>query len=625
MNHQAVPQPIEPTVWRALLKAAPLILVAAVTTVLIHNAGWLGCFENSAIDSLVRLRPVSAEHVFVVGITDSDYTRIFDDRSPLDSEKVCRLVKAIAAGEPRVIVVDLDTSNQSYRNVSLPDKPAIVWAASIDDKQNSPSLELNASSTENAKPFLTAETVLGGLPNSETLSGVATFPRDPDGVIRWYTRYVRLASKSADQTQKYQLKPTLAWSAVQAYKDTSQDSAPSDEKLLLASTSRSDYVPRISAGDLLEISQGPGWKALVKGKIVLLGGYFENARDTFFCTDGKIQGVELQAQAIESELQRGGIPKANPWLLLVAQLLASLAFVVVNHFLPGFRGLLFGFSLIPVAAILLSVLLFSSSYLWFDFVPVMLTVQLLFLYGHVQRIRRQNQELLMVNSELLNTRNELARAIDQGAELERKRLAQELHDDTLGKLFQVSVYLQPHAESTADGGKLAKGLSTVHAAMAGIRAIMMNLYPPVLDKFGLSAAIKELALSQSDSATEVEASIAPEAPIDDLPKETQLCIYRIVQEALNNARKHSGATKILVSLSSDEGKTTLSVIDNGKGMLTTVDAGTGVDTAKTNSYGIHGIKNKASLMGAEVKWNSPPPGYDSGTEVLVEILAKATS
>ncbi len=634
---------------RSIIHALPIVLAVSLITACIHSFGWLRPFETTTLDTLITLNPVSAKHVYLVEIQNADYKNIFENKSPLAPEKVAQLVEAIEVGEPKVIVVDLDTSDERFKGMKLPASAAsVVWARHAkglpnedeNTKQKSDAVNggqhaeskqsenqsRNRASNDPSSKLLYADRVLGkeasgaiGLP----LSGLSILPMDSDGVIRHYCRYVNAVEANSASAR---MLATLPWVAVQTFlADHKEDAHPSDEEMVLASVGGRKYLPRISASDLLEIYQELGWKEAVKGKVVLLGGDYDAARDDYLSASGRMPGVELLAEAIESELSRGGIHPVNTVWLVITQVLASFIVVAINSRFPGTRTALIGLLAIPFAAFLFSLLSFSSLYLWVDFVPVLFAVQLLYLFEHIKRVRQQNvelnkanhelrqvnAELKQANTELVRARHELATAVDQGAEQERKRLAQELHDDTLGQLFQVSVGLQPLSSSSDDGEKIGKVLGTVHQTMANIRKIMMNLYPPVLEKFGLCAAIEELCTNHSGGALEISFSDQSGKLPERFDKKTQLALYRIIQEALNNVRKHSQASRAEITLSQSNGCFTLSVIDNGKGI--------GNPTERTDSYGLPGMRNKAALVGAKIMWISPPTTRPSGTELRVEL------
>src|SRR5262249_57982174 len=104
---------------------------------------------------------------------------------------------------------------------------------------------------------------------------------------------------------------------------------------------------------------------------------------------------------------------------------------------------------------------------------------------------------------LIKACREWARAVSRGAEDERKRLAEEIHHDTLGKLFRVTTYINPLVKAKSDDDAAAKALAVVSEASDGIRRIMNNLYPAVLDNLGISDAVREIVDEARDAGIEI--------------------------------------------------------------------------------------------------------------------------
>ncbi|HEX2123016.1 MAG TPA: sensor histidine kinase, partial [Thermoanaerobaculia bacterium] len=152
----------------------------------------------------------------------------------------------------------------------------------------------------------------------------------------------------------------------------------------------------------------------------------------------------------------------------------------------------------------------------------------------------------------------------------------------------------------------------VDEAIAAVRRIASELRPPVLDDFGLPAAIHFAADDfQRDTSIACEVSIRP----DDFPAEatTAIVLYRILQEALTNVARHSGATSVEVRLRSDERDLLLEVRDNGRG----------VEEAQIHdptSLGLTGMRERAALVNGELRIEGVPA---RGTIVSVRIPVTA--
>ena len=154
-------------------------------------------------------------------------------------------------------------------------------------------------------------------------------------------------------------------------------------------------------------------------------------------------------------------------------------------------------------------------------------------------------------------------------EEERSRLARELHDDLTQRMAAVAIDAGrlERLISGSDGTPKAL-LERVRQQMAelsrDVHGLSRRLHPSVLDDLGLAAAI------ESENRAFFERGGAPvefssEGSFDTLPRSRQLALYRIVQEALRNVSKHSGADEVRMALSSDGQTVRLSVSDNGRG------------------------------------------------------------
>ena len=203
----------------------------------------------------------------------------------------------------------------------------------------------------------------------------------------------------------------------------------------------------------------------------------------------------------------------------------------------------------------------------------------------------------------------------EAQELERRRLAGEIHDGISQRLVSLWYHLLA-AEDAVDNPDLvrqelgkAKELST--AALDEARAAIMGLRPFVLDDLGLGPGLE--SLGRASAGVEVEVEVEPV----DLPAHVEVALYRIAQEALQNVVKHAGATTVLIRLApSDEG-VRLVVSDDGQGFDEASIAG----AEDRHSYGLVGIRERAELIGASLTITSRP-GTGTSVEVLVPVPAR---
>ena len=207
----------------------------------------------------------------------------------------------------------------------------------------------------------------------------------------------------------------------------------------------------------------------------------------------------------------------------------------------------------------------------------------------------------------------------EGAEDERRRIAMDLHDQSLSDLSAILRGLQSMAESQADPTTHEKTIvleQDLERAIANLRDIMNNLHPQTLDILGLGAAL-EAHLEQhcnTEELPEYHLYIDPEVSKLDLERLKQLTLYRIAIEAIQNVIKHARATRYEVNLEMCENTVVLSVEDNGKGMDDTSSPGSG--------RGLNNIRERARAISAEVDWK--PSRFSSGTRFELTLPCEAT-
>ncbi len=180
----------------------------------------------------------------------------------------------------------------------------------------------------------------------------------------------------------------------------------------------------------------------------------------------------------------------------------------------------------------------------------------------VQRARRAQQE----------RETAMRRAVEASDE-ERRRIAGTLHDGVVQQLAAVSFAVAGDAERAAQAGqpalaeRLQDSSETVRSAMAGMRSLLVDLYPPSLRNGGLALALRDLAGTVDGSGARVTLDV-DRALADHLSPEAQEAMYRIAQECLRNAAKHAAAKNVTVRLSSVDGPpgvARLEIHDDGVG------------------------------------------------------------
>ena len=194
---------------------------------------------------------------------------------------------------------------------------------------------------------------------------------------------------------------------------------------------------------------------------------------------------------------------------------------------------------------------------------------------------------------------------------ERRRVAAELHDEVgqgmTAILLQLSTLVADADEPVRSA--LEELQSVARANLDEVRRIARHLRPTVLDDLGLPFALIALAEAAEDATgVPVECTIEESAPA--LPPATELAFYRIAQEALTNVSRHSEASSVVLSLTSNDGIVFLEIRDDGKGMLYAEDAEGG---------GIRGMRERATAVGAELDITTSP---GRGVRVTVSAALK---
>ncbi|MCB2226041.1 MAG: PAS domain S-box protein [Desulfarculaceae bacterium] len=206
---------------------------------------------------------------------------------------------------------------------------------------------------------------------------------------------------------------------------------------------------------------------------------------------------------------------------------------------------------------------------------------------------------------------ELSRRLIGAQEDERKRLAQDLHDEMGQLLSALKIGLQGEAARRGGGPEMDRLIRLTQKVMDRVRALAYNLRPAILDSFGLAAAARDLCEALSEAGLlQVETEIQ-EVPLDLAP-EVSLSIYRCLQEALNNVVRHSRSGWAKVELAMEGNLIRMAVSDRGRGFdveAVLEDGGAG------RSLGLLGIRERMNLLGGHLELTSSP----QGTRLVVEV------
>ena len=226
----------------------------------------------------------------------------------------------------------------------------------------------------------------------------------------------------------------------------------------------------------------------------------------------------------------------------------------------------------------------------------------------VELTKAFNAMLVRLESE----RREATRLAVAAQEGERRRIAQELHDEIGQGLTAALLQIEGAAYDAPESlrGRLSEASETVRTSLEDARGVASRLRPEALDDLGLESAITALATRLTRQAgLTIDVDLAEGLP--RLPPEDEIVVYRVTQEALTNVLRHSQASHAWVCLGRREDSLCLTVSDNGVGLDDGPPGG-----------GILGMRERALLIGADLRIRSREGG---GAEVLLEIpVGRAT-
>jgi signal transduction histidine kinase len=198
----------------------------------------------------------------------------------------------------------------------------------------------------------------------------------------------------------------------------------------------------------------------------------------------------------------------------------------------------------------------------------------------------------------------------EAQELERRRLARELHDETGQALTSILLGLKALEERMADPASRAAAeelRELVVSTLQDVRRLAVELRPSALDDFGLVAALERLTASFTEQ-TGISVDFQTALADTRLPEEVETALYRIVQESLTNVVKHARARRVSILLARKGGTVKAVVEDDGRGFDPAGQTGDG--------YGLVGMRERLALLGGRLEVES---GRDAGTTIAAEV------
>jgi PAS domain S-box-containing protein len=246
---------------------------------------------------------------------------------------------------------------------------------------------------------------------------------------------------------------------------------------------------------------------------------------------------------------------------------------------------------------------------------VMMSTNALMSEGKITGFEHIARDVTLERQQQANVRAYIQQ-ITRAQEEERKRIARDLHDDVspdiiilIQKLDNITSTQRPRAEVRA---ALNEVREQAVKALEGLRATAQGLRPRIIDDLGLVAALEWIA-EELERDQKVHISVHTKDMDRKLSSETQILLFRIAQEALNNIRKHAHASNVAIKLEGGENGVVMTITDDGQGFKAP-DKIEGMVSA--GRLGLMGMHERARLLNGALRIKSAP---GKGTEITVRL------
>lgn len=199
---------------------------------------------------------------------------------------------------------------------------------------------------------------------------------------------------------------------------------------------------------------------------------------------------------------------------------------------------------------------------------------------------------------------------------EARRISRELHDDTGHSLLALKLYLEMIYKELPRSliilrKKTKDALALVKNILKEVRSMMLNLRPAKLDELGLASALR-FCIKTIYPIFRIRVFLKISSNFPRLPRSMEIVIYRVVQEALSNAARHSQANKVKIYLQFEQQSISLIIKDDGIGF----NIERVLEKKSNRSFGLFGIKERVSLLGGTANIKSQ---LNKGTEIIISL------
>lgn len=407
---------------------------------------------------------------------------------------------------------------------------------------------------------------------------------------------------------------------------------------------------------LIDLIQGEITPSVLEGKIVILGSGLKSKlmKDqilqpfdrSLFISDSEVQAVLLANLLNKSYLFNFSL-KDYLFHFVIFSMVLGIVFCSV----PIVQGAVIMLAL-SITQVLFGLITYNSHNFLIELFPILFVLASSFIIGSLVflqlNLQEQNLELgealsmlgsrskelefsqkelkgknIQLNDAFLELHKnmqelkEVRKLLSGKSEEERKRIARELHDDTLARITDLRISL----ESIINGGNISldekKQLYTSVQILGDVtsemRRIINALRPSMLDNvLGLIPAIENLLDELSKrSNNKIQTKLTTSLTKLKLREASEINLYRIIQEALNNVFKHSNATCVELIIEEQPGQILILVRDNGNGFSD--------DNKNKKGFGLIDMKERAELIGASVQYLNEPKGMGATLEIAMPI------
>jgi signal transduction histidine kinase len=240
-----------------------------------------------------------------------------------------------------------------------------------------------------------------------------------------------------------------------------------------------------------------------------------------------------------------------------------------------------------------------------------------FVLGYAENVEREKTRRYFEALQGKNELEQLSGRLLEVQEEERKRLSRELHDE-IGQIMTALRMEISHAQALLDTAstvrvkeRLGRARDLADRTVKMVRNISLLLRPSLLDDLGLGPALQREAETFRER-TGIRCDFEEQGLSQSQPEPINTCVYRVVQEALNNCQKHSAASRVRVSAKYQPGEILVRIEDNGKGFELDKEGA----PRQSGCLGLLGMRERASLLGGALELESAP---GSGTRVTLRL------